>query len=241
MATVSEVMDDVALECAVTVPGSWIAAITTRTYRELHSILHQTVAELLDRVDWPDPITIDYTITGDGSEEYDLPSDFRRLTFDAGAVYETTTTRRNVIPVTSNSAWTHLEQWGTAGGNRYYRTAGNEADGYSMGFYRPLETGSQVIVSYVSRNWLKSSGTATDEWTSVEDTLLLPSELVRLGCVFRFKRRKGFPYQDILNEYEGKLARLANQSRGRRAINFGGPQEPGHPMRVPVPDFIPGS
>ena len=61
---------------------------------------------------------------------------------------------------------------------------------------------------------------------------------MRLGCVWRFKRRKGFPYQDIMNEYEGKLARLANEMRGRRTIEFGTP-EPRLPMRVPIPHVIP--
>lgn len=239
MTTVSEVMDDVALECAVTVPGSWVAAITRRTYAELHSILRITVAELLDRVDWPDPITRDTTFTGTGDEEYDLPTDFKRLTFDDMAVYETTTNRRACIPVTSNGAWTHLEEHGSAGGERFYRTAGTDADGFRMSFYRPLETGSEIVVSYVSKNWLSHAGVQQASWDSVEDTLLLPGELIRLGCVWRFKRRKGFPYSDIMNEYEGKLARLANEARGRRKICFGGSLYEPKPMRVPVPDVIP--
>lgn len=240
MTTISSVMDDVALECAVTVPGSWIAAVTQRTYAELQSILRLTIDELLDRVDWPDPITNDAVITGTGVESYSLPDDYRRLTFDEWTVYETTRTRRPGIPVTTNGAWTALKQYGSAGGDRFYRLAGDEGSGYSISFYRPLETSASVTVSYVSKNWLKHAGAASDEWASVEDTLLLPKEVVRLGCVWRFKRRKGFPYQDVMNEYEAKLARLANESRGRRTIGFGVP-EPGLPMRVPVPDVIPAS
>lgn len=241
MTTVKDAMDTVALQCAIALPNSWIAAVTRRTYQEIHSILAITIEELLDRVDWPDPITKDTTITGTGVEEYDLPDDFKRLTYDEGAVYETTTTRRSAIPVTSNSAWTHLKEFGSAGGNRYYRTAGTEEDGYTISFYRPLETSSEIIVSYVSENWLKNAGTEGAAWNSDDDTLLLPRRLVEQGCVWRWKQRKGLPYQDILNEYEGKLARLSNESRGKRVINFGGPQEPAHPMKVPIPDFIPSS
>lgn len=239
MTTVAEVMDDVALECAISVPGSWIAASTQRTYAELHSILRITVRELQDRVDWPDPITLDTVISGTGAETYDLPSDFRRLTFDDLCVYETTTNRRACVPVASNGAWTFIEEHGSAAGDRFYRTAGDEANGFTIGFYRPLETGSSVTVSYVSRNWLTHSGAAGENWQSVEDTLLLPDEMVRMGAVWRFKRRKGLPYADIMNEYEGKLARLANQRRGRRTILFGEPHRDRHPMRVPVPDYIP--
>lgn len=238
MTTVSSVMDDVALECAVTVPGSWIAAVTQRTYAELQSILRLTIDELLDRVDWPDPITNDEVITGTGVESYDLPAAYKRLTFDDWTVYETTRTRRPGIPVTTNGAWTALKQFGSGGGERFYRLGGDDEDGFTISFYKPLETGASVTVSYVSKNWLKHAGAASDEWVSVEDTLLLPKEVVRLGCVWRFKRRKGFPYQDIMNEYEGKLARLANEMRGRRTIDFGTPP-PRLPMRVPIPDVIP--
>lgn len=241
MATVAEVMDDVALECAIAVPNSWIAAITRRTYQEMHSILRITVEELLDRVDWPDPVTKDVTITGTGVEQYDLPDDFKRLTFDRGAVYETTMNRRPCIPVTTNAQWTYLDQHGSAMGERFYRTGGNDADGFTIDFYRPLETDSEVIASYVSKNWLTHEGTQGFAWNSVEDTLLLPSELIRMGCVWRFKRRKGLPYESIMGEYEGKLARLANESRGKRKICFGPSSEPRNPFDIPVPDYIPSS
>jgi hypothetical protein len=231
-------MDDVALECAVTVPGSWIAAVTQRTYAELQSVLRLTVDELLDRVDWPDPITNDTVIVGTGVESYDLPEAYKRLTFDDYAVYETTRTRRSAIPVTSNGAWTALKLYGSAGGERFYRLSGDESAGFDISFYRPLETGASITVSYVAQNWLRSGGNPASTWATVDDTLLLPDELIRPGCVWRFKKRKGFPYQDIMNEYEAKLARLANESRGKRTICFSD-KEPGLPMRVPVPDVIP--
>lgn len=241
MTTVSSVMDEVALSCGVAVPGSWIAATTKRTYQELHSILRVTVREMLDRVDWPDPITLDATITGTGATAYDLPADFRRLAFDDLAVYETTTDRRPCIPVSSNGAWTHLNEIGSAGGERFYKITGNASDAYDISFYKALETGSVVKVSYVSNNWLKHDSVASDAWEGADDTLLLPSELVRTGVIWRFKAQKGLPYEAVMNEYEGKLARLANESRGRRVINFGSPLYDGKPMRVPVPDYIPTS
>jgi hypothetical protein len=241
MTTVSEVMDEVALACGVAIPGSWIAATTKRTYLELHAILRATVRELLDRVDWPDPISLDSTITGTGATSYDLPAAFRRLTFDDLTVYETTTDRRPCIPVTSNGAWTHLNEVGSAGGERFYKITGNDSDGYDIAFYRALESGSVVKVSYVSQNWLKHDSVASDEWEGADDTLLLPRELVRLGVTWRFKQQKGLPYENLMGEYEGKLARLANESRGRRTIDFSGSLYDAKPMRVPVPDYIPTS
>lgn len=241
MTKVIDAMNDAALECAIQTTNGWIAASAKRTYAEMTAILNATVEELLDRVDWPDPITKDTVITGTGVESYDLPADFKRLTHDEYCVYETTTTRRFGIPVKTNGEWTNLKQLGSAGGNRYYRTSGDDEDGFSLATYRPLETGSSLTVSYVTKNWLKSSGTPKNMWTDDEDTLLLPPRLVTLGVVWRWKKRKGLPFADILAEYEAKLARAANESRGIRKITFGQPLDQRAPWDVPVPDFIPSA
>lgn len=239
MATVASALDTVALTCAMGIPGSWIAS-NTRSAMEMRSILDIVVDELLDRVDWPDPITKDATITGDGSETYDLPSDFKRLTHDDEAVYEQFRIRRFAIPVTTNGDWTNLTTLGTGGGNRFYRMSGDEESGYSISLFPYPGTNETVTVSYVSKNWLSSSGTAGSDWITATDTLLLPKRMVELGCVWRWKQRKGLPFADVLAEYEARLARSANEHRRRTSICFGEP-EPMKPMRYPVPDFIPSS
>lgn len=238
MATVKDVMDKAARGCSVTPPTSWITS-TALTFMELKDLLSDTVEELLDRIDWPDPITKNTVITGTGVESYALPADFKRLTRDPLAVYETTTTRRAGIPVSTNGAWTHLQQIGSAGGDRYYRTSGDEESGYEIAFYQYPATGASITVSYVSRNWLSLSGTEGYQWTNVAATLLLPARLVELGVVWRFRRRKGLPYADRYNEYEAKLARLANDARGVRSVNMAGGRGMRNPLDVPVPDFIP--
>ena len=239
MATIASAMESFALQCAVPLPNSWVAN-NTRTYQECKSILATVVEELLDRVDWPDPITKDIEITGDGSETYDLPGDYKRLTHDGEAVYEQFRIRRFAIPVTTNGEWTNLKKINTGWGNRFYRLSGDEEDGFAISFFPDLDTGQTVTVSYVSTNWLKVDGTAGDSWNTETDTLLLPKRMIELGMVWRYKQRKGLPYADLLNEYEARLARAANESRRRESICFGGPEEM-KPMRYPVPDFIPSS
>ncbi len=237
MATVAEVMDEAARECSITPPSSWITA-TTLSHAELKDFLKQTAKELLDRVDWPDPIAQDYEVTGDGTADYSLPAAFKRLTRDELAVYETSTVRRAAIPVSTNGAWTHLTELGSAAGNRYFRITGDEEAGYEIEFYAVPAVGQSITVSYISKNWLKTSGTAAAVWTNVADTLLLPEDLIRMGVIWRFRRRKGLPYADRMAEYEAILARRANDSRIIRKITFG-EREEGLPMRTPIPDYIP--
>ncbi len=238
MTTVAGLMNRAARECKITPPGAWVPA-TGLSHMELKDNLSETVEELLERLDWPYPITKDLILTGSGSENYDLPEDFLRLTRDSLAVYETTTTRRAGIPVTSNGAWSHLKQTGSAGGNRYYRISGSD-EVYQIDFYRPLEPNHSVTISYVSKNWNAVRGVGSGDWDDEDAVLLFPRDLVQMGIVWRFRRAKGLPYADRLNEYEGRLSRLVNDARGVRTINFGG-STMCSPFDIPVPDYIPST
>jgi len=240
MPTVAEVMNEAARECSVTVPNSWITA-TTLTYMELKDFLKDTVDELLERIDWPDPITQDVTITGTGVSAYSLPAAFKRLTRDDMAVYETTGNRRACKPVTTNGVWTYLVEHNAAGGTRYYRTSGDEESGYEIEFFADLETGNVVTVSHVTKNWLKSGGSAASTWADAADTLLLPKRLIKMGVIWRFRRRKGLPYADRMAEYEAVLARMANDSRVIRSVDMSGGAKRRNPFDVPIPDYIPSS
>lgn len=238
MATVSEVMDKAARECRASPPNNWVTSTTT-TAMEFKDHLSDTIDELLERVDWPDPIARDQTIAGSGVETYSLDSEFKRLTRDAGAVYETTNTRRNCIPIPTNGMWTNLKELGSAGGDRYYRVSGDEDGGFDISFFHELETGAEVIVSYVSKNWLSISGTRGSTWSDAAAVLLLPRRLVEMGVVWRFRRAKGLPFADRLNEYEANIARLANDKRVIRRVDMGGEGMVRSPFEIPVPDYLP--
>lgn len=240
MATIKTVMDRAVRQCALPTVASWHSASAPRTVSDMRDHLEYTVDELLQRLDLPAPIGLDTTITGTGAESYSLPSGFKRLQRSAWSVYEKTTTRRVGVPVRTNGEWTHLKEIGSAGGARYYRIEGDDDEGYTIAFYRPLETGATVTVAYVSKYWVRGTGGAESAiWSDDTDKLLLPADVVRLGVVWRFKQQKGLPYSDILAEYEARLSRAVNDARAIRTVNFGRSETSGHPMRVPPPDLLP--
>lgn len=248
MATVKEAMDRAARQCSITPPSDWITPVQT-TYLEMKDFLAETVGELLDRVDWPAPISAVSQITGPGTavsnySQHDLPAAYKRLQRNEWAVWEESNTRRTCTPIQNDGQWQYLDQVGSAGAYRYYRVKGDEDAGFQIEFFRALSSSQTVNVNYVSKNWLRlnSDSSLASTWTDVADTLLLPRELIELGVIWRFRRRKGIGYADMLAEYETKLTRKANDYRTSRSINFGGLQhEHAHPMRVPVPDYIPSS
>jgi len=248
MATIKEAMDRAARECSLTPPSDWIST-TSATYVEMLDFLDETVEELLDRIDWPAPIGATSTITGPGTASssgnystHSLPSGMKRIKRDNWAVWESSNTRRMAVPISTDGQWGYLDTVGSAGAWRYYRTAGDEDAGFTIDFFRALSATETMSVNYVSKNWLRLASDSTEAatWADAADTLLLPRRLIELGVVWRFRQRKGLGYQDKYAEYEIRLTRAANDYRKSRSISFGG-SDGSHPMRVPVPDFIPSS
>lgn len=236
--TIKAAMDNAARTCRITPPSVWTSS-TTPSVLELVALLYQTADELLERVDWSG-LTLDSTVTGTGGASYSLPSDFKRLTRDESAVFETTPNRRRLVPITTNGDWTNMLQLQAAGGYRYYRIIGED----SIEFYRPLEDTTGVVkLSYVSTKWIKDSGgTKIAAWSADTDTTLLPAKLLEMGVVWRFRRDKGLVYADRQAEFEMHLSRYANDTRGLRVIDMTGPNASDlnrQPIRTVLPDSLP--
>ena len=220
MTLIVDVLSRAARQVSLPAPSSWVSA-TADEYVEIRDdFLLDTVDDLLERVDLPSPIGAQTTITGDGSETYSLPSDFVRLQRDMLAVYEKTLDRA-CTPVVNDGHWTHIKEIGTSGVERYFRVSGYEGN-YSISFYMEPAAANEIVVSYITHNWMANSGgTAGKMFTSAEDVLLLPRRAVEAGIIWRWRERKGMPFQDKYMEYEALVARLSNDSRQRRVINFG--------------------
>jgi hypothetical protein len=240
MSTVVASLDRIARQCSLGTPANWITA-SEDEYKEIRDdFLLECVDDLLRRVDWADPISKLATISGDGSEDYDLPADFRRLQNDRAAVYETANVRRTGTPVTTEGQWTHIKELGTGAGHRYYRLRGYDGN-YQISFYPNPTSGESIKVHYVSDLWMaNSSGTPGSAFTDADDVLLLPRTMIETGVVYRWRLRKGLEYMDVQREHEFMIAEHANRSNVVRKVSFG-PTQPTSPWQIPIPDFIPDS
>lgn len=233
MTLIADILSRAARQCSVLVPNGWVSS-GDLAVQELIDFLHETADDVLDRIDVTGPISKSLVITGTGAATYPLPADYRRLQRGEFAVYERLRTRRACVPVTDDGQWQYMQELGTAGAYRFFRLTGFEG-AHEIEFYRPLEDGITVVVNYVSRNWIASG---RDTFTSEDDISMLPRRLMEAGTVFRFRERKGLEFTDKQAEYEAILARMANDTRTRRAVTFGQVSSR-HPWDVPVPDFIP--
>lgn len=241
---VTDVLDRVARSVSVDAPSSWAGAIDAEHVEIRDDFLVETAEEILDRLDLPSPIGSTYTITGDGSGSYSLPTDFSRLTRDPMAVYESTTIRRALIGVTDDNSWQYLQDIGTTGAERFYRITGFPEE-YTMEIYRDPSTPITVYVNYVTDKWVGTPNagtqTPTSSFTADTQTLLLPRRLVEAGTIARWRERYGVVSDDKRMEFESLITRYSNDSRNRRSVRFGGAADPGKPWDIPVPDYIPSS
>jgi hypothetical protein len=234
MALVVDVLNRIARHCSIQAPSSWITA-TADEYVEIRDdFLRETVDDLLDRVDWPQPVGAQTTITGTGVASYTLPADFRRLQRNPYSVYDVQLDAPG-IPVVTDGDWVELLDSGIAGADRFYRLAGYDGN-WSIEFESPPDT--EITISYVSKNWMATAGgTVGSMFTAADDVLILPDRLVEVGTIWRWRERKGLPFTDKFSEFNALLIRYLNDVRGRRSTSFVKPRR--YKWQDRVPAFIP--
>jgi hypothetical protein len=236
MTTIVDVLNRIARHCSISSPSSWITATADEHVEIRDDFLRETVNDLLDRVDWPQPVGAQYTVTGTGVETYALPADFRRLQRAAFSVYDEQLDAPG-IPVTNDGDWVELLDSGIAGADRFYRITGYDG-AFSISFEGAPS--SDIILSYVSNNWKATAGgTVGSMFTANDDVLILPDRLVEVGTIWRWRERRGMPFQDKYNEFNLLLGRYLNDIRGRRVVSF----KTRRPVRWQdrIPAYIPGA
>lgn len=93
----------------------------------------------------------------------------------------------------------------------------------SIEFFPVLSAGEVVSYVYAAGTWI--TGTLGNPyspsiWQADTDLSLIPERIIRLGAVWRWKRRKGLDYAEEMTDYEGALDRLGAQEKTGRIINM---------------------
>lgn len=209
-------MDNAASECSLAAP-SLFATNTQDSYVQLKRYMYQAAEELLQRIDWAN-CTLDGSFSGADTDTYTLASDFKRLVRrdeeDDPAVWSDSM-RRAFKPVTSNGQWTVITSMGPT------PSYGYRVVGPNMEFTQDIATGETVTYAYVSKGWILSGASRVSVWADDADTTYLPSRLIELGTIWRWRRKRGLEFQSYQGEFEIELSRYANDDRSIRKISFG--------------------
>ena len=187
----------VAVNVSIATPSAVIGNSDTSA-ELLIQFIHETGEELSRLHDWTGLLKA-HTIAGTGAyATFTLPADYRRLQ-NGHAV-------NNVggAPIRGSLApaeWLVLPTT-TGGVPRYFTITG----GNKIAFYPYALTIQEMVVSYVTRNWIAGDKAA---FTDDADDALLDDELLRLGAIWRWRRHTGNDFADHLAEYEAAHKRMA--------------------------------
>lgn len=173
---------------------------TDRTAQELLTMAHEAGEEITRRAEWSMLYDSDTVLSGETSKV--LPDNFHRLV-EGGAVL--LADGSPVMPVKAADQWRILSAVPSANPH-FFLTGGTIA-------FSPALS-SVATVHYVSKNWIQSNTSFVDEFVTDDDTTVFTEPLLALGILWRYRRAKGLPYEDILAEFEAELDREIKADRG---------------------------
>ena len=195
MKTIIEMAQEVCAEIGIGVFDALVAN-TDREAIEMRNFALKTCEEAARRVDWGQlQKTQSYTGTS-AATKYDLPADFLRLQQGTAITYNGSPVRGGLTA----DEWNALPA--TVGAPRFFRMTGKKIE-----FWPALPSAQSVVVNYISKNW-NTANKAT--WGADSETCLLPDEVVIKGMLWRWRRHKGMPYSDYMEEYEAALKDYAS-------------------------------
>lgn len=201
--SILDVVNRVAVQAGI--PEFYVFMTNTgRTAREILTHAHEAGEEITRRAEWKDLYT-NTTVVASASS-LTLPSDFQRLV-DGAPIIRTATPFTPFTPVQSRGQWATVSNVSSSSVQFYF------VDGSVIRFAPAIPTGGATVF-YIKKNWITTSGTATDAFANDADTIAFPEPLLALGILWRYRRAKGLTYADAQAEFEAEFAREIKFNRG---------------------------
>jgi hypothetical protein len=213
MSLLSLVSDAMTL-CGFDAPTSVIG--NTDPTVTLFKALSQVEGDILSRrADWRST-KVAGTLTGDGSTTlFDLPSDFDRF-MTAYPFWRDNTPSQPLMQVTDDRMLS-MKVAAVTPTRPVWRLFGDQIE-----FYPAPDSGDVVKYEYRSSQWILDDDGTTRKatWAEDADTAVFPERLITLGCIWRFKREKGFDYAEEFRTYQIEVTRAESRDGGRQTIQM---------------------
>jgi hypothetical protein len=195
--TVANILPEVLAECGVDLTSPSIADNNFQM-RQILSLMNTAGKDINRRAEWT-KAAASFTVANASSQT--LPADFQEMS-DAGAVIWGLSGHVPVRPCLSPELWQLFEKFPPT--QPYYMLRDGK-------IYFTETIGSEgAEVRYVSTNWIPGKAAITTD----TDQPIFPDSLLARATIWRWKRQKGLPYDDILAEYEADLDAAVKADRG---------------------------
>jgi len=181
--------------------------------------------------------------TVSGQAEYPLPDDFSRIVID------TIWDRSQLSPIKGPiqpATWQSIKS-GIIGTGLYYRryrvmrSVSSTAKKFVID-PTPGTSGDTLVFEYISKNWCQlQDGTASnDTFQNDTDTVLLSSDLMLMGLLWRWQKANGLEFTTQLAEYNEALDTTIATNAPASGLSMAGPvvsqQFIGYP-NIPTTDY----
>lgn len=204
----------VAKAVGLEVPSA-VAAATAREYVELLEIILDAAAWISDGHDWQTLKRV-ATITGDGStEDWDLPSDYKRMTQKSQLWSSSLETA--LSPISDVDYWLGLDV-------QSFDFVINAWILYADQIHIKPALASAITAKYFYISnlvWQDSGSTNIVEATADTDVFRLDERLLEYAAIWKWKMRKGQAYAEEMQDYDQLLSRLVARDKGSRLMRIG--------------------
>lgn len=211
--TAETVLNNVLLEVGLDVTSAQISSGTLEM-RQIVRFMNAAGVDVSRRAEWSKMskrVTFAHDDSGGGNAPgggtvttsiFDLPDDFHEMAENGAVKLNGIADFCPVRAVVSPEQWEFLlTQPSTQ--PYYHLTAGQ------LQFSPGLDTNG-ATVRYVSKYWVEGKEAINQNG----DNILVPERLIEKGAIWRWKRQKGLPFDDVLAEYEADILADIKADRG---------------------------
>lgn len=182
---IDDFLQDALAECGIDAETADIGG-TDFQMRQFRAVMNAAGEDIAKRFEWSGLIS-EFTALS-GVTEANLPNDYQELT-ERGAVIISGAHARNV---TSPSLWQLIQA--NPSSVPHFHIYGGKI------YFSPALT-SNASIRYVSKNWLGDKSAIT----TGSDAPVFPEYLLKRGTVYRWRRQKSLPFDDLMAEFEADL------------------------------------
>ena len=186
--------------------------------RQLLVLINREGKQLMRATNWPILMKEHTFTTVNGTQAYDLPSDFDR--FVSGTAYNRTDLDQMVGPITPQQF--QSDRHGTVDAgivDRFRLKASSNALKFDI---TPTPTAADTIgFEYLSSHWNQTSGgTSQAAFAADSDVGILDETLIEMGATWRFKQAHGLAYDEDFRQYQLELRQAISRSGGAPIITL---------------------
>jgi len=195
---IGDILPDILTECGLDVSVPEISAPDFQM-RQMASLMNAAGRDINSRGEWSKSMA-EFTVANAALAP--LPADFQEMT-SAGGVTLNGAGYTPVRAVISPEMWQMLSA--APSSQQYYFLESGSVK------FSPAIGAAGAVVRYITTGWIVGGkGTVS----SNDDVPVFPNELLRRAVVWRFKRQKGLPYDDLVSEFEADLFVALKADRG---------------------------